>query len=77
MTSGRPIVASDLPSIREVIDELSSYLVAPDSPRALADGIIRALEHPQEAQEKATRARTLVASYSWQKRAERILKFIS
>ena len=31
MASGRPIVASDLPSIREVLNENNSLLVSPDS----------------------------------------------
>src|SRR6185437_7512798 len=35
MASNRPTVASDLPSIREVLDETTAVLVEPDSPEAL------------------------------------------
>lgn len=70
MTSGVPIVASDLPSIREVVDEHSAFLVQPDDPAALAKGIESALK---EGDVRAFHARSRVAAYSWKKRAERIV----
>lgn len=72
MASGKPIVASDLPSIREVLDDGSAYFVAPDDPRALARGISVALED-RASQAKSVRAREIVTSYTWDARAERIL----
>ncbi len=71
MTSGAPIVASDLPSIREVLDEGCAYLVAPDSPQALAAGIQSALA---EGGARAKVARERVQGYSWQARAKRIVE---
>lgn len=73
MASGKPIVVSDLPSIREVLDEDSAYLVASDNPRALAGGIAAAFEDPA-APAKATRAREKVALYTWSGRAQEILR---
>lgn len=73
MASGKPLVASDLPSIREVVDERSAYLVRPDDPRALADGIATAFEDPA-APAKAARAREKVALYTWSERAQKILR---
>jgi glycosyltransferase involved in cell wall biosynthesis len=69
MASGAPIVASDLPSIREVLDENSAYLVAPDDPGALAAGIQNALAGTGE---RAQNARARVREYSWQRRALRV-----
>jgi glycosyltransferase involved in cell wall biosynthesis len=70
MASGVPIVASDLPSLREVLDEDSATLVRPDSPEALASGIRRALV---DGATQAARALALVQAYTWHRRAERIL----
>lgn len=74
MASGRPIVASDLPSIREVLDEQSAYLVTPDDAQALARGITRALS---DTGGRSARAFQLVQRYSWDERARGILAALS
>lgn len=73
MASSTPIVASDVPAIREVLDDASARLVLPDDPTALAYGINELLAHPEEAQSRAMNAQTNVARYTWQKRALAIL----
>ncbi len=73
MASGVPIVASDLPSIREILDESTAYLVSPDDAKALAVGIRTALAHSDEAKARAKAAREKVENYTWRSRAERIL----
>ncbi len=70
MTSGIPIVASDLPSIREVVDDTAAYLVPPDDAHALADGIQKAIAGGNA---RAEEARTRVVEYSWKRRVERIM----
>ena len=76
MASGRPIVASDLPSLREVLSEKNAFLVAPDDPEALAEGIRYALAHPEEAAKRAAQALGDVKRYTWESRAKNILSFI-
>lgn len=73
MAVGKPIVASDLPSIREVLSESNCILVKPDDPAALAEGIRRVLENGELAERISKQARADVQQYDWQKRAERIL----
>lgn len=73
MASHRPIVASDLPSIRELADETSAVLVKPDSPEALAKGIQLALAQPQLADQALAR----VTQLDWSARAQRITAFIT
>ncbi|MGQ0670204.1 MAG: glycosyltransferase family 4 protein [Actinomycetota bacterium] len=53
-----PIVASDLPAVREVLpaDE-TARLVVPDRPDSLAAGILETLTQPGDAAERARRAR--------------------
>ncbi len=77
MASNRPIVASDLPSIREVLNENNSYLVKPDNPEELAKGIKIVLEDGALSERISKQAREDIKKYSWQKRTENILNFIS
>lgn len=73
LAAGRAIVASDLPSIREVVhDGVEALLVAPGDATALADGIKRVLDDPALAASLARAAADLAPQYSWQRRAERL-----
>ena len=74
MTSGIPIVASDLPSIREVLNENNAYLVEPDNPEKLASVIQKALD--EDNSEMTKKALEDVQKYSWKKRVERIMSVI-
>lgn len=76
MASGRPIVASDLPSLREVLNENNSVLVEPDSPKKLSEGIKKILDNPELAERISGQALRAVQDYTWPKRANKILKFI-
>jgi len=76
MASARPIVASDLPSVREVLNEENGYLAKADSPQALAHAIEEATRNISESTRRAERARTTAMAYDWAQRAERILKKI-
>lgn len=70
MTSEVPIVASDLPSLREVLNEQNAILVTPDNPEALAKGITGAISSPGEI---AREAKKNVEDYTWAKRAREIM----
>jgi glycosyltransferase involved in cell wall biosynthesis len=73
MASGRPIVASDLPSLREVLaDGRNAVLVEPGNPQALTAGIRRIKEDPALAERIARQALEDVRDYTWDRRAERL-----
>lgn len=74
MASGVPIVASDLPSIREILDDSSAYWFTPDDPQSLASRIKEILLNPEEAKQKAHKASELVKQYTWSSRAHAILR---
>ncbi len=76
MVSKRPIVASDLSSIREVLHESNSILIKPNSMEALARGILQLLDNPDMANQLVEKAFQDVQEYAWHKRAEKILDFI-
>ena len=77
MASQRPIVASDLPSLREILDENTAVLVKPDNPNALAQGIKTALKNPDFSDNISEQAFRDVRKYTWAKRVEKILNFIN
>lgn len=76
MASRKPIVASDIPSIREILDGDSAFLVSPDDEVALADAITLALGDKAGAEARAAKAFDSVREHTWEKRAERILDFM-
>jgi len=73
MSAGRAIVASDLPSIREVLHhEVDALLVAPGDPGALAAAIERLVAQPGLSARLARGAFDVALDYSWDRRAERL-----
>lgn len=76
MVAHRPIVASDLPAMREILDDESALFVRPNDPQALAEGILSVLEDPMEAKSRVNLAYALARELSWENRARRIRKFI-
>lgn len=76
MASGRPIVASDLPSIREVLNDDDTYFAKPDDSFSFAERIKFALENFSLSQGKAQKAIEKVQRYQWKNRAEEILNFM-
>jgi glycosyltransferase involved in cell wall biosynthesis len=74
MASGVPIVASDLPSIREILRHgENAWLVTPGDPEALAEGIQHVLSHSTSAKEMSEQALRDVQRHAWQSRASAIL----
>ncbi len=76
MMSEVPIVASDVPSLREILGESNAILVTPDDPRALASGILRAIEDPKHSATIAEQAKKDVMQYDWSKRTKLIHSYI-
>ena len=76
MVSGRPIIASDLPSVREVLNENNAILVKPDCPEDLANGIKKILENRQIVENMVKQAYFDIKNYTWENRVWKIIKFI-
>lgn len=70
---GKPIVASDLPALREILTPgVTAELVEPDDAAALAEALSRVVGAPAYAAALGEHARQLAAEFSWDKRAERL-----
>jgi glycosyltransferase involved in cell wall biosynthesis len=73
MASGRPIVASDLPSFREILRHgENGLLVEPGNPQAFVAGIARIKDDPELGARLARQARQDVRAFTWAQRAERL-----
>jgi len=77
MASGVPIVASDVESLSEVLDESCAFFFEADNVDALAQKIMHALSNAEESGEKALVAKDIVKDYSWKMRAKKILDFVN
>ncbi|HRY62338.1 MAG TPA: glycosyltransferase family 4 protein [Candidatus Paceibacterota bacterium] len=77
MASGTPIIASNLPSIREIIDEDGAVFFEPDNPESLARSIKKIFDNSALADKMANNSKINSQKYSWQRRAEGIINFIS
>lgn len=73
MAARKPIVAADLPPLRDILSEETAFLCKPGDPKSLADAIERVLQNPQEVEAKAERAWKVVQEHTWEKRMQRIL----
>ncbi|MEK7643835.1 MAG: glycosyltransferase family 4 protein [Patescibacteria group bacterium] len=76
MASNRPIVASDLPSIREILDETTAVFFRPDDADDLAVKISSVLSESANAEIRANRAMEIVQEFTWDNRARRIVEFM-
>lgn len=76
MASGRPIVTSDLPTVREVLDSNNSVLVEPDNAKSLSIGIKKIVNDENLTKIISEKASEKIKNLTWVKRAIKILEFI-
>ncbi len=74
MAAGVPVVASDLPSVRELMtDGVHGRLLRPDRPDLLARTIRILLEYPEQLQAMGQAAQQHVAQdYTWEQSLDRL-----
>ncbi len=77
MASGSPIVASDLPSIREILNNETAVFFEPDNPKDLARSIKNIVSNKEEAKRRTQLALETSQQFTWKKRAEKILSFMN
>ncbi len=77
LAAGKAIVASDIPSLREVLDDDTAIFVPPDDPAALRRALTRLASDGAKRAHLAARAKECAARYDWTARAKRILARLS
>jgi glycosyltransferase involved in cell wall biosynthesis len=76
IASGTPVIASDLPSLREILNETNAFFFKPDDPEDTARVIKSVFENKAEARRRADKALADSLGYSWEKRARNIIDFL-
>ena len=74
MACGTPVIASDLPGVRELVTDESGIKVKPKDIHGLADSINRLLADTNLTEKMGLAARKNAERYSWQRGAEMFLK---
>jgi glycosyltransferase involved in cell wall biosynthesis len=72
MSSGLPVVASDLPVHREICGDAGVYF-SRFSPEALAEQVLRVYESPQLAEQLSKNGIRRARDFSWSKHVERLV----
>ena len=76
MASGTPIVASSVPAICEILNEINSTLFIPDSVDDLSRVIDIVFKDEEKVKTKAEQAKKDVMKYTWEARAKHIVSTI-
>jgi len=76
MASGKPIVASDIPGYRWVVNHgVEGLLVPPKDERALTASMVRLLSEPELMARMSLAGKMRAEEFSWDKVAERVLAY--
>ena len=73
MASGCAVIATDLPSVREVLGEADAAWAIPGNPQSLAEAIKSLCLTPEHAHALGRRSRQLVRQRTWRQRAISLL----
>ena len=77
MASGKPIIASDLPSINEVVsDNHSALLFKPDDSIDLTKKIYQLVNNKKLSKKLSLNSLDLVDNYTWETKAKNMLDLI-
>ncbi len=76
IASNKIVITSDLPSVREIVDESMVLFVRPGDQKSLQDAMMLALEKESTFEEMKQRAIVQVQRFAWDSRAKRILEKI-
>ena len=76
MASGRPIIASDLPALREILNDKNALFFKPDDAPDLARAIKMLKSSQMLGYHLSQQALADVKEYTWDNRARRILDFM-
>ncbi len=77
MATKVPVLSSNIGSLNEILNEDNSYLFDPEKVGEFVDKVKEIQSNYEEAQERANKAREEVNNYTWDRRIDSILNFIT
>lgn len=69
----KPVVCSNLPPVRDVVDETCVTFCRPGDPSDIANGVAWVLRHPEQAAAATRAGKEIVSRHSWTERMRRII----
>lgn len=77
LASGKPVIASKIPALEKTVEEKRQVLFfKPDNSKELAEKILTVLEDKKLARFLAERGRNFALKHTWDKRSQKVLKFM-
>ena len=76
MACGRPIISSDLPVLKEILNQENAILLPPDDLTAWVSAIKELRMNPDEGAKLAAQAQQDVQKYAWEARAQKIISTV-
>lgn len=73
MASNKVVVASDLPSVREIVDDRMVILIKDDNIDSISNALLKSMEHGDNILKMKEHALIHVQKFSWENRTKRIL----
>ena len=75
MASGKPLVLSDIPGVRDVISSDEGFIVEPLDPEAIAHALEKIWDYPENAKQMGLKGRERVVNmFSWEKVSKNVEK---
>jgi len=74
MSAGKPVIASDIPGVSEIVNAGGGVLVEPGKPRALADAILNLIKDERKYQSISEQSRRAASAFDWDIIADRYEK---
>lgn len=76
MASGKPVITSNIGTLLEIFNSKNAYLFDPEDIDQFVEKVEEVRKNYDKAKKKAKLAREEVEEYTWEKRTERILRFL-
>lgn len=76
LAAGKVIIASQVPAIKEFLNENEAVFFEPDNPQSLVKAIQEISDDLEKQEKLANSALELAKNYTWQSRIERIVNFV-
>ena len=77
MASGTPIIAADVPAVREVLTPHDALFFSADNSASLARVVSKALKDPESLSGLAASAKDKVSAFTWEKRGKLVMDYIA
>jgi len=75
MASKRPIISSELPALKEILDEETAVFIKPADSLNLAEAVKEILRNPELGKRIAEKAFLKVQDFTWEKRGQKVIEF--